>query len=48
MTEPAPLPTGKRVLTFKQHAQLYPAFSESALRWLRFNGDANGFNSCTG
>lgn len=36
----------KRVLTFKQTTQSYPAFSEGALRWLRFNGDVNGFNRC--
>lgn len=46
MTEQAPLPTGKRILTFKQTAQIYPAFTESSLRWLRFNGNANGFNRC--
>lgn len=40
------IPTGKRVLTFKQIAQSYPAFSEGSLRWLRFNGDMNGFNRC--
>ena len=33
-------------LTFSQTAQRYPAFSEGALRWMRFNGDSNGFNKC--
>lgn len=33
-------------LTFKQAALRYPAFTESALRWLRFNGCENGFDSC--
>ena len=36
----------KRVLTFRQIAQSYPAFSEGALRWLRFNGTENGFDRC--
>jgi hypothetical protein len=35
---------GKRYLTIRQTAQAYPALTESALRWLRFNGDVNGFN----
>jgi hypothetical protein len=42
---PAP-PVAKRYLTIRQTAQAYPAMTESALRWLRFNGDANGFNRC--
>jgi hypothetical protein len=47
MTDAAPpLPQGKRYLTIRQTAQAYPAMTESALRWLRFNGDANGFNRC--
>jgi hypothetical protein len=47
MTDTAPaLPQGKRFLTIKQTAQQYPALTESALRWLRFNGDANQFNRC--
>lgn len=33
-------------LTFAQVADRYPGFSEGSLRWLRFNGDINGFNSC--
>lgn len=37
---------GKRFATFKQTARQYPAFSESSLRWLRFNGGENGFNVC--
>ena len=36
----------KRLLTFKLAAELYPAFTESAFRWMRFNGDSNGFNIC--
>ncbi len=44
-TVPA-LPHGKRYLTIRQTAQTYPALSEGALRWLRFNGDTNGFNRC--
>ena len=47
MTDTAPaLPHGKRYLTIRQTAQAYPAMTESALRWLRFNGDVNGFNRC--
>ena len=37
---------GKRLATFKQTAEEYPAFSEGSLRWLRFNGDENDFNDC--
>ena len=33
-------------LTLAQTAKKYPAFTESALRWLRFNGHSNGFNNC--
>jgi len=40
------LPQGKRYLTVSQTAQQYPAFTESALRWLRFGGYSNGFDSC--
>jgi hypothetical protein len=40
------LPQGKRYLTIRQTAETYPALTESALRWLRFNGDVNGFNRC--
>jgi hypothetical protein len=47
MIDAAPaLPQGKRYLTICQTAQAYPAMTESALRWLRFNGDVNGFNRC--
>ena len=47
MIDSAPaLPHSKRYLTIRQAAQAYPALTESALRWLRFNGDTNGFNSC--
>ena len=38
--------TPKRLLTFKQAADSYPAFTEPAFRWMRFNGDSNGFNIC--
>lgn len=33
-------------LTFAQAAQRFPAFTEGSLRWMRFNGDTNGFNQC--
>lgn len=47
MSDVAPaLPSGKRFLTIRQTAQAYPAMTESALRWLRFNGGTNGFNRC--
>lgn len=47
MTDAAPaLPQGKRYLTIRQAAKVYPAMTESSLRWLRFNGDSNGFNRC--
>ena len=42
---PAP-PVAKRYLTIRQTSEAYPALSEGALRWLRFNGEANGFNQC--
>jgi len=45
MTTPT-LPQGKRYLTIHQIAQEYPALTESALRWLRFNGCENGFDAC--
>jgi hypothetical protein len=38
--------TPLETLTFRQAAERYPAFSESALRWLRFNGSENGFDGC--
>ncbi|OOO01406.1 MAG: hypothetical protein USCGTAYLOR_02387 [Chromatiales bacterium USCg_Taylor] len=38
--------TQKRYLTVRQTAQTYPAMTEGALRWLRFNGSSNGFDSC--
>ena len=31
--------------TFNQFASQHPAFSESSLRWLRFNQERNGFAS---
>lgn len=36
----------KRLATVKQMSQLYPAFSESSLRWLIFNQKHNGFACC--
>jgi len=39
-------PTQRRFLTVRQAAQTYPAMTEGALRWLRFNGSKNGFDSC--
>lgn len=36
----------KRYLTIRQTAQTYPAMTEGALRFLRFNGSNNGFDSC--
>lgn len=33
-------------LTFRQAAARYPAFTESAFRWLRFNGIETGFDTC--
>jgi hypothetical protein len=42
MIDSAPaLPAGKRYLI-----RAYPALTESSVRWLRFNGDVNGFNGC--
>jgi hypothetical protein len=40
------MPTSLETLTFRQAAERYPAFSEAALRWLRFNGSENGFDAC--
>jgi len=40
------MPNSLEALTFKQAAKKYPAFSEAALRWLRFNGTQNGFDAC--
>jgi hypothetical protein len=45
MSETVSLPTGKRLLTFHQAPQVYPGFTQGALRWLRFN-NTNGFNAC--
>ncbi len=33
-------------MTFRQASERFPAFSESSLRWLRFQGSTNGFDSC--
>ncbi len=40
------MPNSLEAITFKQTAERYPGFTENGLRWLRFNGDENGFNSC--
>jgi len=46
LPQPGYLPQGRRFLTFKQAAREFPAWSVSSLRWLRVNGDTNGFNQC--
>jgi hypothetical protein len=33
------------LLTIRQFADKYPAFSESSLRWLIFNREENGFSA---
>lgn len=33
------------LLTFRQFSEKHPAFSESSLRWIRFNEEKNGFRS---
>ncbi len=40
-----PVPV-KRYAAVKQIPALYPAFTESSLRWLIFNENQNGFNNC--
>ena len=35
-----------KLFTLKQLSKIYPVFTESSLRWLRFNGEENGFNYC--
>jgi len=35
--------TVKRLATVKQTASLYPAFTQSSIRWLIFNENSNGF-----
>jgi len=37
------VPTTPVLLTFRQFADRHPAFSESSLRWLRFQEASNGF-----
>lgn len=37
------VPTTPVLLTFRQFADRHPAFSESSLRWTRFNEDRQGF-----
>jgi hypothetical protein len=44
MSETAVSP--KRYLTVRQASKAYPAFSEAALRWMRFCGRENGFDAC--
>lgn len=36
----------RRFATVKQTAEIYPAITQSGLRWLIFNQKTNGFNSC--
>lgn len=36
----------KRFATVKQIPPLYPAFTESSIRWLIFNEKLNGFSEC--
>ncbi len=38
--------TAARFNTVKQIPTLYPAFTESSIRWLIFNEKTNGFNCC--
>jgi hypothetical protein len=40
------MPNSLDAMTFRQTAERYPAFTEAALRWLRFNGYDNGFDKC--
>lgn len=37
--------TSRQYLTFREAAGIYP-FTESSLRYLRYHGETNGFNSC--
>lgn len=34
------------IMTIRQTADRYPAFTEGSLRWLVFNKDRNGFSTC--
>jgi len=36
----------KRLATVKQIPSLYPAFTQSSLRWLIFNQSTNNFSQC--
>lgn len=36
----------ENLMTVKQLATAYPAFTESMIRWWIFNADRNGFNAC--
>ncbi len=36
----------KRLATVNQMAELYPSFTQSAIRWLIFNEKINGFTKC--
>jgi hypothetical protein len=38
--------TAARINTVKQLPTLYPAFTESSIRWLIFNEKTNGFTCC--
>ena len=40
------MPHSLEALTFKQASERYPGFTENGFRWMRFNGDENGFNTC--
>lgn len=37
--------TVKRLATVRQTVELYPAFSQSSIRWLIFNERSNGFET---
>ncbi|WP_416799471.1 DNA-binding protein [Ciceribacter azotifigens] len=36
----------ENLMTVKQLAAAYPAFTEPMIRWWIFNADTNGFNVC--
>lgn len=38
--------TTKRLATVRQMPDLYPSFTENAIRWLIFKGPINGFRRC--
>jgi hypothetical protein len=37
---------GKNIMTIKQTAAAFPAFTEGSIRWLWFNAEKNGFGAC--